>query len=90
MRIIWSTVSWDNYLYWQQVHSKIVKRINILIKISSCSPFEGIGKPEVLKGDLQWYWSRRINTEHRLVYKFDKDYLFIAVCRYHYGKCLKN
>lgn len=50
------------------------------------SPFEGIGKPEALKGDLQGYWSRRITSEHRLVYKFEGEQLFIAACRYHYGK----
>jgi toxin YoeB len=72
-------------LYWQRVDSKIVKRINTLIKISSRTPFEGIGKPEALKGDLLGYWSRRINSEHRLVYKFEKESLFIATCRYHYG-----
>ena len=86
MRIIWSTISWDDYLYWQQVDSKIVKRINTLIKISTRTPFEGIGKPEALNGDLQGYWSRRITSEHRLVYKFEKESLFIAACRYHYGK----
>lgn len=50
------------------------------------TPFEGIGKPEALKGDLQGYWSRRITSEHRLVYKYQKELLLIASCRYHYGK----
>lgn len=50
------------------------------------TPFEGIGKPEALKGDLQGYLSRRITAEHRLVYKYQKEKLFIASCRYHYGK----
>lgn len=50
------------------------------------TPFEGIGKPEGLKGDLQGYWSRRITSEHRLVYKYEKEELLIAACRYHYGK----
>jgi toxin YoeB len=49
-------------------------------------PFEGIGKPEALKGDLQGYWSRRITHEHRLVYKYENNALMIAACRYHYGK----
>ena len=64
----------------------MVKRINQLIKSAIRTPFEGIGKPEALKGDLQGYWSRRITSEHRLVYKYEKDQLFIAACRYHYGK----
>ncbi len=49
------------------------------------TPYEGIGKPEALKGDLQGYWSRRITHEHRLVYKYENDQLFIASCRYHYS-----
>jgi toxin YoeB len=86
MRLIWSVISWNDYLYWQQVDGKVVKRINELIKNCMRTPFEGIGKPEALKGDLQGYWSRRITTEHRLVYKVDNESLFIAACRYHYGK----
>ncbi|MEX0997246.1 MAG: Txe/YoeB family addiction module toxin [Flavobacteriaceae bacterium] len=86
MRLIWSSTSWEEYLYWQKVDKKIVKRINELIKSSMRTPFEGIGKPEALKGDLQGYWSRRITTEHRLVYKYKENELLIASCRYHYGK----
>jgi len=73
-------------LYWQKVDKKIVKRINELIKSSFRTPFEGIGKPEALKGDLRNYWSRRITSEHRLVYKYENDALWIAACCYHYGK----
>ena len=65
---------------------KKVKRINELIKSSMRTLFEGIGKPKALKGDLQGYWSRRITSEHRLVYKYQNEQLFIAACRYHYGK----
>ncbi len=86
MKLIWSTSSWEDYLYWQKVDKKIVKRINELIKSCTRTPFEGIGKPEALKGDLQGYWSRRITSEHRLVYKYEKDHLLIAACRYHYGR----
>ena len=86
MKLTWSTSAWEDYLYWQKVDKKLVKRINELIKICMRTPFEGIGKPEALKGDLQGYWSRRITTEHRLVYKYEKDQLMIAACRYHYGK----
>lgn len=86
MKLIWSTFSWNDYLYWQKVDKKVVKRINELIKSATRTPFEGIGKPEALKGDLQSYWSRRITSEHRLVYKYENEQLFIAACRYHYGK----
>ena len=86
MKLIWSTRSWNEYLYWQKVDKKIMKRVNELIKASIRAPFEGIGKPETLKGDLQGYWSRRITSEHRLVYKYEEGELFIASCRYHYNK----
>lgn len=62
----------------------MVQRINELIKSCMRTPFEGIGKPEALKGDLQGYWSRRITSEHRLVYKYDTEGIWIAACRYHY------
>ncbi|UGU17513.1 Txe/YoeB family addiction module toxin [Sinomicrobium kalidii] len=86
MRLIWSTTSSNDYLYCQKVDKKIVKRINELIKNCMRTPFEGIGKPEALKGGLQGYWSRRITSEHRLVYKYEDEELWIAACRYHYGK----
>lgn len=86
MKLIWSSSSWNDYLYWQKVDKKIVKRINELVKSSMRTPFERIGKPEALKGDLQGYWSRRITSEHRLVYKYHENQLLIATCRYHYGK----
>lgn len=86
MRIIWSLIAWDDYLFWQKTDKKKVKRINELIKSCIRTPFEGIGKPEALRGDLQGYWSRRIDTEHRLVYKYEQEQLFIVACRYHYRK----
>lgn len=86
MKLTWSTSSWEDYLYWQKVDKKIVKRIYELIKSCMRTPFEGIGKPEALKRDLQGYWTRRIASEHRLVYKYENDQLLIAACRYHYGK----
>ena len=86
MKLTWSTSSWEDYLYWQKVDKKIVKRINELIKSAMRAPFEGIGKPEALKGDLQGYWSRRITSEHRLVYKYEDEEILVAACRYHYGK----
>jgi len=86
MRLVWSSASWQDYLYWQQTDKKMVKQINDLIKSCMRTPFEGIGKPEALKGDLHGYWSRRITSEHRLVYKYEEGQLQIAACRYHYGK----
>jgi toxin YoeB len=84
MKIVFSKESWDDYLYWQKIDKKILKRINQLIKDSIRSPFEGIGKPEPLKYKLQGCWSRRINDEHRLVYEIKDDELRIVSCRYHY------
>lgn len=86
MQLTWSTTAWNDYLYWQKVDKKLVKRINALLKCCMRTPFEGIGKPEALRGDLQGYWSRRITSEHRLVYHYEDEELKIAACRYHYGK----
>lgn len=76
--------SWEDYLYWQQIDKKILKKINELLKDISNTPFSGLGKPEPLKHQYQGYWSRRINNEHRLIYKIDKDDIIIAKCRNHY------
>ncbi|HOV13433.1 MAG TPA: Txe/YoeB family addiction module toxin [Spirochaetota bacterium] len=84
MKLIFSDDSWNDYLYWQEKDKKILKRINILIKDIKRSPFEGIGKPEPLKYDLQGCWSRRIDDEHRLVYEISIDEIKIVSCRYHY------
>lgn len=85
MRFVFSSKAWDEYLYWQKTDKAILKRINTLIRETSRSPFEGIGKPEPLKHGLSGYWSRRINDEHRFVYKFTEDQLLIAQLRYHYS-----
>lgn len=76
--------AWDDYLYWQKTDKKILKRINELIKSKIREPFCGIGKPEALKFALMNCWSRRINSEHRLVYKTQENNLIILQCRYHY------
>lgn len=76
--------AWEDYLFWQKADKKTLKRINELIKSARRTPFEGLGKPEALKGDLSGFWSRRIDLEHRLVYTVDDDTLVIAACRYHY------
>lgn len=84
MKIIFSTRSWEDYLYGQKTNQKILKRINALIKEISRDPFRGKGKPEALKHALAGYWSRRINEEHRIVYRVEGDSLFIVQVRYHY------
>ena len=84
MKLTFSSKAWDNYLYWQKTDKAMLKRINKLIKEIQRSPFDGIGKPEPLKHGLSSYWSRRINDEHRIVYKVADDNLLIAQLRYHY------
>ena len=84
MRLIFSEHAWEDYLYWQKTDKKILRRINKLINEIKRDPFEGIGKPEPLKHALAGYWSRRINDEHRIVYKASADAIHIAQLRYHY------
>jgi toxin YoeB len=84
VKLIFAEHAWGDYLYWQRADQTILRRINSLIKEIQRSPFEGIGKPEPLKHGLSGYWSRRINDEHRIVYKVDAESLFIAQLRYHY------
>jgi toxin YoeB len=82
--LVFSEHAWEDYLYWQQTDKKILKRINQLIKEIQRSPFQGVGKPEPLKHGLAGYWSRRINDEHRIVYKVENKSVYIAQLRYHY------
>lgn len=84
MQLIFSDAAWDDYLYWQAHDRKLVARINTLIADTRRHPFEGIGKPEALRHGLAGYWSRRINDEHRMVYKVAPGALLIAQLRYHY------
>jgi len=84
VRLIFSGHAWEDYLYWQQSDRKMLVRINSLIKEIQRQPFQGIGKPEPLRHGLAGYWSRRINDEHRIVYKVTEDAVFIAQLRYHY------
>nr|WP_199083294.1 Txe/YoeB family addiction module toxin [Pedobacter sp. ASV19] len=84
MKIIFLDVAWEDYLYWQQTDKAILKKINSLIKEIERTPYEGQGKPESLKHNLSGWWSRRINLEHRLIYKVDLDKIVILQCRYHY------
>ncbi|WP_316788818.1 Txe/YoeB family addiction module toxin [Pedobacter frigoris] len=84
MRIVFQSVAWEDYLYWQQTDKSILKKINTLIKEIERTPYEGQGKPEMLKHSLSGWWSRRINLEHRLVYRVDDQSIVILQCRYHY------
>ena len=89
MMIIFSDPSWEHYLYWQRADRKILEKINSLIKDAKRSPFSGLGKPEPLRGEMRGWWSRRIDDEHRLVYRVvgegEAQALEIAACRFHYG-----
>ena len=84
MNLVFSAESWEEYLYWQETDPSTLKRINLLIKDMMRDPYRGIGKPEPLKHALQGYWSRRITSEQRIVYKRRGDQILIAQLRYHY------
>ena len=84
MSITFSTLAWDDYQYWAKHDKKKLDRINKLIKESLRHPFEGLGKPEPLKLNLQGFWSRRIDEEHRLIYAYADGKLSIVACRHHY------
>jgi toxin YoeB len=84
MPLIFSSKAWEDYEYWIKHDKKKIDRINKLIKDTLRSPFEGIGKPEPLKLNLQGLWSRRIDEEHRLIYEYNDDNLSIISCRHHY------
>lgn len=83
-KLQWDIDAWEDYLYWQAQNKKILKRINQLVKDINRSPFEGIGKPEPLKGNLAGFWSRRIDEEHRLVYAVEDNAILIFSCKGHY------
>nr|WP_294509099.1 Txe/YoeB family addiction module toxin [uncultured Rhodopila sp.] len=83
MKLIFSERAWEDYLFWQATDRVLLERVNVLIKECSRTPFAGIGKPEPLRGKLAGWWSRRINREHRLVYRPSEEGLQIAQCRYH-------
>lgn len=83
-KIQWDSDAWEDYLYWQKQDKKTLKRINLLIQDIYRNPFEGIGKPEPLKGNLAGLWSRRINNSDRLVYTIDDADVIIFACRGHY------
>ena len=85
MNLTFTLSAWEDYQWFVQHDRKLLKRINQLIQEILRTPFEGIGKPEPLKGDLSGYWSRRVNDEHRLVYAAKANDVIIIACRTHYG-----
>lgn len=84
MKILFIPEGWDDYLWFQQNDKAGLKRINLLIKAIQRDPFDGVGKPEPLKHNLSGFRSRRITSEHRLVYGIEDDEVQILMCRYHY------
>ena len=84
MKLIFADDAWDDYVYWQKQDKGMIERINTLIRETQREPFAGVGKPEPLKHALSEYWSRRINDEHRMVYRVEGDALMIAQLRFHY------
>lgn len=84
MIVAFSENAWDDYLYWQRTDSKVLKRINELIREIAREPYGGIGKPEQLRNQWSGWWSRRVDQEHRLVYRVDSQTISVAQCRYRY------
>ena len=84
MSKVWFDEAWEDYLYWQLQDKKMLKRINTLLKDIERNSFEGLGKPEPLKGELSGFWSRRIDDTHRLVYRIRGGVLEVLSCKGHY------
>ncbi|MET4685356.1 Txe/YoeB family addiction module toxin [Brevundimonas faecalis] len=84
MNLLFTARAWSQYLEWQETDRKTLKKLNGLIKECQRTPFTGSGKPEPLKGELSGWWSRRIDQQHRLVYRATQTSLEIIQCRYHY------
>ena len=86
MKVLFTQQSWEDYLYCNTYDKSKVKRINQLIKEIQRHPYAGSGKPEALRNKLSWFWSRRIDLEHRLIYRIKDQYIEIVKCRSHYGE----
>jgi toxin YoeB len=84
VNLLFTDRAWAHYLHWQTTDKAMLRKINRLIEECLRHPFEGTGKPEPLRGDLSGFWSRRIDREHRLVYRVTPTALEIVQCRYHY------
>ena len=86
MNIVFEQNAFEDFTNWATDDKKLYKRLVSLIKEAARNPYTGLGKPEALKHELRGYWSRRINEEHRLIYKVESDKLIIVACKYHYEK----
>ncbi|MBQ4605855.1 MAG: Txe/YoeB family addiction module toxin [Clostridia bacterium] len=84
MRKIWDEDAWEEYLYWQTQDKKTLKRINQLLQDIDRNGYGGIGKPEPLRGDLQGWWSKRIDDSNRIVFRIHDDCIEILQCGSHY------
>ncbi|MEO1643192.1 MAG: Txe/YoeB family addiction module toxin [Pseudomonadota bacterium] len=84
MKLTFNEQAWSDYLYWQKTDKKTLRRLNEILKSIKRTPFEGIGKPEPLRGNLSGWWSRRLDHEHRLIYRVEGDTIQLLQCRYHY------
>ncbi|HEY8688033.1 MAG TPA: Txe/YoeB family addiction module toxin [Chitinophagaceae bacterium] len=82
--VAFTKTAFTEYNEWFETDIQIINRIKELIRDIDRDPFKGIGKPEPLRGNWAGYWSRRINQEHRLVYKISDDQILIAKCKGHY------
>jgi toxin YoeB len=82
---LFTPAAWSDYVWWQGQDRKTLRRINSLLEAAARDPFDGIGKPEPLRGDLSGFWSRRIDDANRLVYEATDEEIRIVACRYHYG-----
>jgi toxin YoeB len=84
MNKLFTDEAWNDYQYWNETDRKQLKKINDLIKEIDRTPYDGIGKPEALKQNLKGFWSRRIDQEHRVIYKVEEDHIIFISFRYHY------
>lgn len=84
MQLLWEDRAWDDYLHWQAQDKKTLKRINTILKDIQRNTFDGIGKPEPLKGNLSGMWSKRIDGSNRIVYYEQDSIIYIVSCKGHY------
>ena len=84
MRLLWDENAWEEYLYWQSQDKKTLKRINLLLKDIQRNPYDGLGEPEPLRGNLSGWWSRRIDSANRIVYKEKDGAVIVIQCKGHY------
>jgi toxin YoeB len=82
--VAFTPIAFQEYNEWFETNDQLISRIKILIRDIDRDPFKGIGKPEPLKGNWAGYWSRRIDQEHRLIYKVSDSQILIAKCKGHY------